>query len=82
MSIFYTIDPRQMTSAKSWCDAMSLSLINVGQLPHIRDDTEWKAWATGVIAALGATVTQLPSPDSFEDWKDWAFEFNKALNAG
>ena len=81
MSILQTVDPRGMT-AKGWCDAMTLSLISVGQLPHIRKDADWKQWATAVITVLGPSVTQIPDPLKMPDWRMWAQQLNQVLNAG
>lgn len=41
----------------------------------------WKEWATQVIELLGLDGQSLPNPAPYENWREWAAEFKKAVGA-
>ena len=50
------------------------------QIPDAQ--TDWKAWAAGLIA-IDVFVNQgIPSPYSFDEWQDWAAALVNVMNGG
>ena len=41
----------------------------------------WKEWATQVVSLLGLDGQVLPDPTRYDDWRQWAAEFKKAVGA-
>lgn len=76
-----TIDPRGM-KPREWCDRMVLELDRFGTIPVIMSNGEWRTWADEVIQLSEISMFQPPSPDSYDEFEDWAIDFNDAVFAG
>jgi hypothetical protein len=50
------------------------------QLTIPSDESEWKEWATGLLAIDVFLNDAVPSPDGFSDWQDWAFALIHAVS--
>ncbi len=78
--IILTLDPRQMKSAKEWCDQVTPYLESLGYIPRLTDDSQWKTWATRVQGIPEISSRNPPRPDQYSNWVDWAVRFNQCLN--
>jgi hypothetical protein len=72
-------DPRYQTF-EAWasllCEqyaAQNLSIPDSG--------TDWKAWASGLLAIDVFTNEAAPSPYQFDDWQEWAAALLAAMNS-
>jgi hypothetical protein len=45
-------------------------------------NTDWKAWARGLLTIDDFANSAVPNPDLFENWYDWVNATIGALNAG
>lgn len=72
------IDPTFM-SAVEWTDRMAL--LFPGDILPLRIDREqdWRAWARHVLQSPEISQYNPPSPDSYSDWRDWAYRFNQVV---
>lgn len=43
-------------------------------------ETDWKSWATGLLAIDVFMNQGVPAPDNFDDWQDWASAVLNAMN--
>lgn len=75
------IDPRG-TTVQDWCDRMVLELDRFGTIPIIGRDMDWKGWGRQVIQLQEISNYQPPSPDEYEEFVEWALDFNDAVFAG
>jgi hypothetical protein len=75
------IHPRGM-SPRDWCDRMVLELDRFGTIPVIMADEEWKQWGREVIQLSEISIFDPPAPDFYEDFEEWAIDFNDAVFAG
>lgn len=60
-------------------DRLSLVLSSFGAIPVFVDGMTWKQWATGVILLPGIAQYHPPDPNLFDEWLQWALEFNKTV---
>jgi len=74
------INPYVMTEM-DWCDTTSLLLSSVISPPRWEPSTGWKFWARQVVQFPVVAQNVPPSPDNFDDWKEWATRFNLALES-
>lgn len=74
------IDPRPL-SAVQWIDFTSLALSNFGPVIKIERASEWKQWALDVVQIPAIAALDVPDPDEFENWQEWAIRFNQNCGA-
>lgn len=73
------IDPRHF-EVKDWCDQMVQNLAPLVNAPRLLDAKEWKTWANAVVSNPTVRTFHPPDPGLFDDWREWAFRFNQAVN--
>lgn len=73
------IDPRHM-EVKDWCDQMVQNLAPLVNAPQLLNPKDWQTWANSVISSPQIRVLHPPDPRLFDDWREWAFRFNQAVN--
>lgn len=73
-------DPRFHTF-ESWASLM-VEQYAEQQLEIPTADTDWRAWANGLLAIGFFTAEAAPMPELFDDWADWAAALIGAVNAG
>lgn len=74
------IDPRGMT-AEQWTDAMSLQFADTSvTIMKLMDESAWPEWARNVVNAPEFSGLNIPSPEYFSDWREWADRFNEAVD--
>ena len=76
-----TIDPRDITPTE-WCDRMVLELDRFGTIPVIMADEDWKQWGRETIQLSEISVFNPPDPETYDEFEDWALDFNDAVFAG
>lgn len=64
----------------SWTCASALNLEKFGNIPTLLDTRNWREWAVAVIGLASLSGIVLPNPYSFDDWQDWANNFNAVLD--
>lgn len=75
------IDPRGMKDAREWADFVTIPLNSIGVTPRRLDNAEnWKSWAFNLIQSAQLAGLFIPDPRFFDDWMEWAFRFNQAVN--
>lgn len=72
------IDPRYM-DVQTWCNHMIQNLAPLVNAPQLLDPNDWKVWANSVVSSPEVRVLHPPDPRGFEDWREWAFFFNQAV---
>lgn len=75
------INPQGM-EARDWCDRMVLELDRFGTIPIIMTNEQWKLWANEVIQLEEISFFNPPSPDGYDDFEEWALDFNDSVFAG
>lgn len=70
-----TIDTR-FIDVVTWAAQSTTLLLPHGTIPRLIDPAGWKAWARIVVALPAIAALTAPSPDPYEDWRDWARQFN------
>ena len=73
------IDPRYL-DVQEWCNLMVQNLAPLVNAPRLLDPKEWKVWANSVVSSPQVRVSHPPDPAFFDDWREWAFRFNQAVN--
>lgn len=48
-------------------------------IAHVKEE-EWKTVANQVMALPTFAVYPVPSPDTYDNWQDWAKEFRLIIN--
>lgn len=71
----------QGMAAKDWCNAMSLALADIGQLPVIAADSQWWQWAQVASSQIGLAQYTPPPPNRCVEWRPWADRFVLALSS-
>lgn len=70
------IDWKGLTAIE-WSDYVSSRFD--GPIPRLDDEQKWQDWAR-ILIALPQVRSQLPpAPDVYENWYDWATDFNKTV---
>ena len=72
------INPHTMT-APAWTSRMTPFLSNYGQVPILRDEAGWPAWAAVVCGFPALAALHAPGPTGFATWQDWARNFSAAI---
>ena len=72
------IHPSTMT-APAWTARMTPFLSSYGQVPILRDEAEWTAWASSVSSFPALAALHAPGPTGFSAWQDWARNFSAAI---
>lgn len=49
------------------------------EIPELRDEKDWKSWATTMYNTNAFPGSGFPLPDGFSDWKAWAARFTLAI---
>lgn len=74
------IDPRFMTVIE-WTDRMALELDKVDQLIFRLDDPDdWRSWALNILDTPNFEGQNLPDPENYDDWQEWAQRFNQVVD--
>lgn len=74
------IDPRGMKDVREWADFITLPLNQIGVSPRQLEHTEnWKSWAFNLIQSSQIAGFDPPDPRMYNDWVEWAFRFNQAV---
>jgi len=74
-------DPRIHDTFESWADLMCEHYAANGlEVPN--SNTDWQAWARGMLSIDVFTNSAVPNPDIYENWYDWVNATIGALNAG
>lgn len=60
-----------------WFDSTTLDLVQYGVLPRYSGD--WKEVAALWLQNPNITSKQVPRPEPFDDWREWASRFNQAI---
>jgi hypothetical protein len=68
------IDP-SLHSIEEWSADLVTYLARYG-VDNATTEAEWKQWASNIQSLPYIGSRGLPSPDSFDDWRDWARQFN------
>lgn len=71
------IDPTFMTAVE-WTDRMSLLLPGI-QPVRIDRDQDWRAWAMHVLQSAAISRYNPPNPETFSDFREWAYRFNQVV---
>lgn len=76
MTYFVTL-PTGM-QLQDWADQVCLDLDSAGPIGRLMDPTKWQEWGTQFlnISSIGCN---LPQPQGFTDWRDWAERFCQEL---
>jgi hypothetical protein len=66
-----------------WCDSMTFELERYGSPMILRDENDWRVWATEALRLIEASRTQLTplNPYQYDDWRIWAQRFIDATEA-
>lgn len=75
------IDPRGLTVVE-WCDRMIPALESYGTIGRLDNPDEWRDWARRAYNLTASLRQNVPSPDWFSDWQDWANAFNLIFDSG
>ena len=73
-------DPRYM-DFDHWASLMC-EQYSAQQLAIPTPDTDWKEWASGLLAIDIFTNQAAPNPNVFDNWQDWAFAMVNVMNGG
>jgi hypothetical protein len=73
------IDPRNMT-VTDWTDSMVYILEKYGTVSRLDKEEYWQNWALGVVSFFEVGKQNPPNPLNYDDWRDWAFAFTRAVN--
>lgn len=71
------IDPRPM-ELEAWINAVTFSIRDYGFVPQLLG-SDWKSWARNVIQLKTLSQYQLPDPEDYTDWREWAIYFNDTV---
>lgn len=74
-----TVSPYGMTP-QEWTAATTMDLEAFGNIPVLLDPSKWQDWGASVLALSTLNNVVLPDPYSFDDWQEWALNFNAVLN--
>jgi len=74
-------DPRIHDTFVSWADLMCEHYAANG-LETADANTDWRAWARGLLAIDIFTNQAVPTPDIYDNWYDWVNATIGALNVG
>lgn len=74
------IDPRYM-SLTQWADAVILTVSDTWSFGRLTDEDKWRDWATAFVTASGYSQRNLPDPNQFLDWQEWAQRVYPMLEA-
>lgn len=74
------VDPRELPIGE-WFDS-TIDLLSRIIPPMIlsNHEIEWKAWAYHVRQTLSVRGILTPDPDTYTDWREWAFRFNQIIS--
>lgn len=78
-AIIRTIDQRDM-GVQEWTAASTLGLQTFGPIPVLLDDNQWQSWGAAVLGLASLSGVVLPDPYTFDDWREWANNFNAVLD--
>lgn len=70
------IDPRYMTAVE-WTDRIAGLLPFT--VPRLYNEMEWKNWARSLLLNPTISNNDVPDPEDFDDWQQWAERFNQAV---
>lgn len=68
------IDPRGL-DALEWLDYTTDTFSEVIPVMKLRSDDEWRTWGYHARRFF----PQVPDPDEFDNWSDWADRFNQVM---
>lgn len=71
------IDPTFM-GAIEWTDRMAMLLPSIPPMKITREE-EWKTWADYVSQFPQISQYNPPSPETYSNWRDWAYRFNEMV---
>lgn len=72
------IDPRGLTVIE-WTDYMAPLLAPFGPIGRLDVPERWREWALSLVGLSGLSKYDVPNPLGFDDWREWAFRFNQAV---
>lgn len=72
------VDPRGMT-VEDWAETMILPLSKLILPPRLVPPMTWKDWANQLIQLPEILALGPPQPDKYQDWREWAFQFNQVV---
>lgn len=71
-----TFDPRFM-SWDRWSSETKAAHLTNGTLPQGVPEERWQDWASMALAIPANAQRQIPQPQFFASWRDWAYRFNE-----
>lgn len=74
----FVVNPRGIDMLR-WAGQMALSLSAYGNVPVLTDPAHWRTWAGVVVAIPAVAAVGAPRPEPFNDWRQWAEQFNLSL---
>ncbi|WP_455363614.1 hypothetical protein [[Eubacterium] cellulosolvens] len=72
------IDPRGMTFT-DWSDRVNGVLVNRTPWRFDGDESEWREWAQHLKDHPDFQGQNIPQPEAFADWEEWAMRFNQTV---
>jgi hypothetical protein len=66
-------------NVQEWTAATAMDLETFGNIPTLLNPSNWREWAFAVIGLASLSGIVLPNPNSFDEWRDWANNFNAVL---
>ncbi len=73
------IDPRGL-SVMDWTDSMSFLLDSESPIMRLDNPDNWRIWARNFIGDPDLVGQNMPDPDYFEDWEEWAMRLNSTVD--
>lgn len=68
------IDPRGL-SVFQWCDFAAMTLSSYGNVPTLKQASDWVDWANSILMIPILNQYSPPDPRHFTEWNDWAERF-------
>lgn len=72
------INPRNL-AVKEWCDYNVPLLARYGQVPFLQDEAGWQQWGVSICKNPTIAGFNPPNPMFFNNFYDWAEQFNSAV---
>ena len=74
-----SIDPRGL-SLIDWADSMAHLLPSDLNLIRLDNEDAWHRWGANIIESPTIAAQSPPRPYNFDDWREWAFQFNLTVD--
>lgn len=82
------IDPRGFEDVRDWADIMAGQLGfftdpvqgSDDNFARLDDPAEWQTWACGVFGGTDPLGQDVPDPNDYDDWKEWAMRMFSTTN--